>query len=30
MIRIFGYSFYDLIRSRWSLIYLVFYLILGF
>ncbi len=30
MIKILKYSFYDLIRSRWSIIYLAFYLILGF
>ncbi|WP_258105513.1 ABC transporter permease [Marinoscillum sp. MHG1-6] len=30
MIKILKYSFSDLIRSRWSYIYLVFYLILGF
>jgi len=30
MIKIFKYSFSDLIRSRWSFIYLAFYLILGF
>lgn len=30
MLKILKYSFYDLIRSRWSLIYLIFYLVLGF
>ena len=30
MFKILKYSFYDLIRSRWSYIYLAFYLILGF
>ncbi|MFT5953618.1 MAG: Cu-processing system permease protein [Cyclobacteriaceae bacterium] len=30
MIKILKYSFYDLIRSRWSYIYLFFYLFLGF
>ena len=30
MLKILKYSFYDLIRSRWSYIYLAFYLILGF
>ena len=30
MIKIFKYSFSDLIRSRWSFIYLAFYLLLGF
>ena len=30
MIRILTYSIYDLLRSRWSIIYLLFYLILGF
>lgn len=30
MIKILKYSFSDLIRSRWSFIYLAFYLILGF
>ncbi len=30
MIKILRYSFYDLIRSRWSYIYLLFYLVLGF
>ncbi|MDH5597823.1 MAG: ABC transporter permease [Cyclobacteriaceae bacterium] len=30
MIKILKYSFYDLIRSRWSYVYLLFYLILGF
>lgn len=30
MIKIFKYSFSDLIRSRWSFIYLAFYMILGF
>lgn len=29
MFKILKYSFYDLIRSRWSLIYLIFYLLLG-
>ena len=30
MLKILKYSFYDLIRSRWSYVYLLFYLILGF
>lgn len=30
MLKILKYSFYDLIRSRWSYIYLLFYLLLGF
>ncbi|MEC4114852.1 ABC-2 transporter permease [Myroides pelagicus] len=30
MLKILKYSFYDLIRSRWSYIYFLFYLILGF
>lgn len=30
MLKILKYSFFDLIRSRWSLVYLVFYLLLGF
>lgn len=30
MIKILKYSFYDLIRSRWSYVYLVFYMALGF
>ncbi|MEP4534185.1 MAG: ABC transporter permease [Cyclobacteriaceae bacterium] len=30
MIKIFKYSFSDLMRSRWSFIYLAFYLLLGF
>ncbi|MCP1995600.1 ABC transporter permease subunit [Flavobacterium sp. HSC-61S13] len=30
MLKILKYSFYDLIRSRWSYIYLTFYLLLGF
>ncbi|TFV97667.1 ABC transporter permease [Algoriphagus kandeliae] len=30
MIKIFKYSFSDLMRSRWSFIYLAFYLVLGF
>lgn len=30
MFKILKYSFFDLIRSRWSYIYLVFYLFLGF
>ena len=30
MFKILRYSFYDLIRSRWSYIYFVFYLLLGF
>ena len=29
MIKILKYSFYDLIRSRWSYVYLAFYLLLG-
>lgn len=29
MLKILKYSFYDLIRSRWSLVYLLFYLLLG-
>jgi len=30
MIRILTYSIYDLIRSRWSIVYLLFYLMIGF
>ncbi|MEO9484339.1 MAG: ABC transporter permease subunit [Ekhidna sp.] len=30
MIKILKYSFYDLMRSRWSYVYLVFYMALGF
>lgn len=30
MIKILKYSFYDLMRSRWSYVYFAFYLILGF
>lgn len=30
MIKILKYSFYDLIRSRWSYVYFAFYLLLGF
>ncbi len=30
MLKILKYSFYDLIRSRWSYVYLMFYLLLGF
>ena len=30
MIKVLKYSFYDLIRSRWSYVYLLFYLVLGF
>jgi Cu-processing system permease protein len=30
MLKILRYSFYDLIRSRWSYIYFLFYLLLGF
>ncbi len=30
MLKILKYSFYDLIRSRWSYIYFIFYLLLGF
>lgn len=30
MIKIIQYSFYDLVRSRWSYVYFLFYLILGF
>lgn len=30
MLKILKYSFYDLIRSRWSYIYFLFYLLLGF
>ncbi|MFY0625527.1 MAG: ABC transporter permease [Reichenbachiella sp.] len=30
MIKILKYSFYDLMRSRWSYVYLAFYLLLGF
>lgn len=30
MLKILRYSFYDLIRSRWSYVYLGFYLLLGF
>ncbi len=30
MLKILKYSFYDLMRSRWSYVYLAFYLLLGF
>jgi Cu-processing system permease protein len=30
MLKVLKYSFYDLIRSRWSFVYLFFYLVLGF
>ena len=30
MLKILKYSFFDLIRSRWSYVYLLFYLALGF
>ena len=30
MFKILKYSFFDLIRSRWSIVYLAFYLLLGF
>jgi len=30
MLKILKYSFYDLIRSKWSYVYLAFYLLLGF
>ncbi len=30
MLKILKYSFFDLIRSRWSYVYLLFYLLLGF
>ena len=30
MIKILKYSFYDLMRSRWSYVYFAFYLVLGF
>lgn len=30
MLKILKYSFYDLIRSRWSYVYLLFYMLLGF
>ena len=30
MLKILQYSFFDLMRSRWSLVYLLFYLLLGF
>lgn len=30
MFKIFKYSFFDLIRSRWSYVYFLFYLVLGF
>ncbi len=30
MLKILQYSFYDLIRSRWSYVYFLFYLVLGF
>jgi Cu-processing system permease protein len=30
MLKILKYTFYDLIRSRWSYVYLLFYLLLGF
>ncbi len=30
MFKILKYSFFDLVRSRWSVVYLAFYLLLGF
>lgn len=30
MLKILKYSFYDLIRSRWSYVYFIFYLVMGF
>ncbi|ARV14328.1 ABC transporter permease [Polaribacter sp. SA4-12] len=30
MLKILKYSFYDLLRSRWSYVYFVFYLVIGF
>jgi len=30
MLKILKYSFYDLMRSRWSYVYFIFYLLLGF
>jgi Cu-processing system permease protein len=30
MLKILRYSFYDLIRSRWSYVYFIFYMLLGF
>jgi Cu-processing system permease protein len=30
MLKILKYSFYDLMRSRWSYVYFIFYLVLGF
>ena len=30
MLKILKYSFYDLIRSRWSYVYFLFYLLMGF
>lgn len=30
MFKILQYSFYDLVRSRWSYVYFLFYLVLGF
>ena len=30
MFKIFKYSFYDLMRSRWSYVYFLFYFVLGF
>ncbi|NVK53143.1 MAG: ABC transporter permease [Flavobacteriaceae bacterium] len=30
MLKIFKYSFFDLMRSRWSYVYFVFYLLIGF
>ncbi len=30
MIKVLQYSFYDLVRSRWSYVYFIFYLVLGF
>lgn len=30
MLKILKYSFYDLMRSMWSLVYLIFYMLLGF
>jgi len=30
MLKILKYSFYDLMRSRWSYVYFLFYLLLGF
>ena len=30
MLKVLKYSFYDLMRSRWSYVYFAFYLVLGF